>query len=91
MSVGSQQYAIGSTASIIATAPTEIGVTGPVGAVMLLPDPANTVYIGGSNVSATKGLTIATGTALIGPIPLFSGDVLYAVTASTATLGVLQT
>lgn len=90
MAVGSQQYAITTTASIIASVPAG-PFTGPVGAVVIYPDATNEVYVGGANVSATNGLKILHGTAIGPVIPLFPGDVLYAVTASTATVGVLQT
>lgn len=91
MAVGSAQYTITSTASVIASAPAG-PFTGPVGAVVILPDATTDVYLGGSNVSSTNGLKAAHGTALVAPITLFPGDVLYAVVATgTATVSVLQT
>lgn len=90
MAVGSQQYAITSTPAVIAAAPAG-PQTGPAGAVWLLPDASADVYLGGEDVSSDTGFALPSGTDPVGPIPLFSGDVLYAVTADTATVGVLQT
>lgn len=92
MAVGSAQVAVTSTAQVIASIPAG-SATGPAGAVMILPDTAADVYIGGVGVTSSNGLKVihATTPVLLPPIPLFAGDVLYAVTASTATIGVLQT
>lgn len=90
MAVGSNQVAVTSTRQVIASGP-PISNPGAVGSVWLYPDAANEVYIGGSNVSTTNGFKILHGTVLVGPFALYAGDVLYAVTATTATLGVLQT
>jgi len=92
MAVGSQQYAITSTASIVASVPAGDVPTGPAGTVWLLADASNDVFIGGKGVTSSNGFKILhTITSPIGPFTLFAGDVLYAVTASTATLTVLQT
>jgi hypothetical protein len=90
MAVGTQQYAITSTASLIAAAPAGVN-TAPAGALWLQPDAANDIFIGGPGVTTSNGFKVKAGNAPFGPIPLYPGDTLYAVTASTATLGVLQT
>jgi hypothetical protein len=90
MAVGSQQYAITSAAAVIAATPSGTFI-GPGGAVWLTPDSTNDVFIGGTGVTVSTGFKILHGTAQVGPFTLYSGDVLYAVTATTATLGVLQT
>jgi len=90
MAVGSGQVAVTSTPTVIASAPPGSQV-GPAAAVWLLPDAAADVYLGGSNVSSSNGLKLLHSTTLFGPITLFRGDVLYAVTATTATVSVLQT
>lgn len=90
MTVGSGQVAVTGTRQVIASAPT-VSNSGAVGSVWLYPDAANEVYIGGSNVSTTNGFKILHGTVPAGPFTLYAGDVLYAITATTATLGVLQT
>lgn len=90
MAVGSNQVAVTSSRVVIASGP-PISNSGAVGSVWLIPDAANEVYIGGPNVATTNGFKILHGTTPFGPVPLYAGDVLYAVTATTATLGVLQT
>lgn len=93
MAVGSQQYAVTGTASIIATAPGDAlpGAAGGPVAQVLVSTSAN-AFLGGSNVSSANGMAItATNTAVPIPIMLFPGDVLYAVASTTATVSVLQT
>lgn len=91
MAVGSQQYAVTGTASVIASAP---GGTLPGAGVgpsaSLVVTTTADIYLGGSNVSSTNGLKVSSTTAPF-PIPLYPGDVLYAVAATTATVSVLQT
>lgn len=90
MSVGSQQYAVTGTASVIASVPPLTGSVGggQVGAVIVTTS-AN-VFLGGANVTSTNGLGITSTSAPL-TVPLFPGDVLYAVAATTATVSVLQT
>lgn len=90
MAVGSNQVAVTGTRQVIASGPA-VSNSGAVGSVWLIPDAANEVYIGGANVTTANGFKILHGTTPFGPIPLYAGDALYAVTATTATLGVLQT
>jgi len=91
VAVGSAQVAVTSTAAVIASAAVGLVPAGPAAAVWLIPDGTNDVYVGGVGVTSSNGLKVKSGTTPFGPITLFAGDVLYAVTASTATLGVLQT
>lgn len=91
MAVGSQQYAVTGTASIIASAPGDAlpgAAGGPVAQVVV----ATTadIFLGGSNVSSSNGLKVSSTTAPF-PITLFPGDILYAVASTTATVSVLQT
>lgn len=91
MAVGSQQYAVSTSAVLIGSAPASAHV-GPVGALLVLADATTDAYVGGANVSSTNGLKITHAVTAPVPITLFPGDSVYAVTASsTATLGVLQT
>lgn len=91
MAVGAQQYAVTGTPSVIAVAPGASlpgSAAGPVGNVFVATS-AN-AYLGGANVSSTTGLAITSTSAPLS-IPLYPGDVLYAVAATTATVSVLQT
>jgi hypothetical protein len=92
MTVGSQQYSITSTRSVIAQAPAGTAMGGPAGAVLVAntTGSAVTAYLGGDNVSSSNGYALAQNATV--SITLYPGDVLYAITASsTATLSVLQT
>lgn len=60
--------------------------------VFVLPDATNDVFIGPVGVTTVTGFKIKAGTTIpLGPFQLGPGDSLYAVTATTATLGVLAT
>lgn len=91
MAVGSQQYAVTGTASVVAVAPEPAlaGTAGQAVAQVVVTTSAD-IYLGGSNVSASNGLKVQSTTAPL-PVLLFPGDTLYAVAATTATVSVLQT
>jgi len=90
MSVGSAQYAVSTSAVLIASAPAGPSA-GPVGAVWVLPDVTNDIYLGGSNVTTSNGLKVLHSTTPFGPVTLFAGDNLYAIAGSSSTVSVLQT
>jgi hypothetical protein len=90
VAVGSQQYAITTAAAVIAQAPT-VPNAGPVGAVLVtnMTGSAVTAYLGGSRVTTSTGYPLAQNASVA--VTLYSGDTLYAISGSTATLAVLQT
>jgi hypothetical protein len=91
MSAGSQQYTTStSTATLIASVPADT-VRESAGWVYIQnTDMTNAVYVGGSNVSSSNGVSIAHGTGL--PVFLFSGNSLYVIAAAgTPVVAVLQT
>lgn len=92
MAVGSQQYTVTTTAVLIASAPPTTGSPGfgQVGSVVVNNTGA-TVYLGGSNVSATNGLAVATSATTYFTIALFPGDNIYAICATSSVVSVLQT
>jgi hypothetical protein len=93
VAVGSQQYALTSTASVIASAPGDAlpGGTPVASAQVTIGIPTANIYLGGVNVSSTNGLLVASTNTVPFSVNLYPGDVLYAVTATTATVSVLQT
>lgn len=85
---GSAQYAIGTAAALVASAPPS-GFPAPSGWFSAVAGTAAAVYLGGSTVTSANGYVLAAGGTLSGW--LFPGDALYALTASgTSTLAVLQ-
>jgi hypothetical protein len=90
VSVGSQQFTVTTAAVVIAQAPAGPS-PGPVGAVLVANSTGSavTAYLGGSHVTSATGYPLAQNATAV--ITLFAGDVLYAVSGSTATLSVLQT
>lgn len=90
MAVGSNQYTVSTAAVLVAAVPASQGSSGAVSSVYLANTGAVTVYLGGVNVSSSNGAAVAANGTLT--LSLFSGDQLYAVTASSSsTLTVLQT
>jgi len=86
---GSQQYAIGTAPSLVASARAG-SVPGPVGWFYAVAGTAASVYLGGSPLTSSNGAALAAGGTMSGF--LFQGDQIYALTASgTSTLAVLQT
>jgi hypothetical protein len=92
MAVGSQQYAVTGTASIIAAGPGDAlpGTSQPLASASVTVTTTANAFLGGSNVTSANGLPITSAMAPL-TIPLFPGDVLYAVASTTATVNVLQT
>jgi hypothetical protein len=90
VTVGSQQFSVTSTRSVIAQTPAG-SATGPAGVVLVAntTGSAVTAYLGGDNVSSSNGYPLAQNASTT--VYLWPGDALYAATASsTATLSVLQ-
>jgi hypothetical protein len=86
---GSQQYAIGTAASLVAAAPVASG-PGPAGWFYAVAGTAASVLLGGPGVTSSNGVALAAGGTM--SAFLFQGDQVYALTASgTSTLSVLQT
>jgi hypothetical protein len=92
MTVGSNQVAVGTLATLLASVPATVGAPGQAGAVELYPDASVDVFLGGAAVTATTGLKLKAGGTVPVTVPLFPGDTLFGVVATgTATVGVLQT
>jgi hypothetical protein len=86
---GSDQYAIGSTAVLIAAAPAAI-VPGPVGWFSVANGSGGSVWIGGPDVGSGNGYSIAASGTF--SAFLFPGDAVYLVQNSAAsTASVFQT
>jgi hypothetical protein len=86
---GSQQYAIGTAPSLVASAPAG-SVPGPTGWFWAVAGTAASVLLGGPGVTSSTGAALASGGTM--SAFLFGGDQVYALTASgTSTLSVLQT
>lgn len=92
MAVGSNQYTVTSSPQLIASMPPATGSPGyqQTGSVVINNTGA-TVYLGGSNVSTTTGLAVATSATTYFTVPLFPGDNLYAVCGTSSVVSVLQT
>jgi hypothetical protein len=89
MAVGSNQYTVGTAAVLLAQAP-HTSASGPVGNVLVANGSGTAVLLGGANVASGTGYSLATSSSA--NIPLYSGDALYGITASsTSTVSVLQT
>jgi hypothetical protein len=91
MSAGSQQYTTStSTATLIASVPADT-VREVAGWVYILnTDSTNAIYVGGSIVSSSIGVSVTHGNSL--SVSLFSGNSLYAIAAAgTPVVAVLQT
>jgi len=89
MAVGSQQYTVGTTAVLLAQVPNS-SAPGPVGNVLVANGSGTAVLLGGAHVASGTGYSLATSSSV--NIPLYPGDALYAITASsTSTVSVLQT
>lgn len=81
MSAGSQQYTTStSAATLIASVPAETVREAAGWAYILNTDSTNAVYVGGSNVSSSNGVSIAHGGSL--SVFLFAGNSLYAIAAA---------
>jgi hypothetical protein len=86
---GSAQYAVTTSAQIVASAPAGAGAL-PVGKAYFSNGTGAAVFLGGANVTTTNGYQMAVSTAFAAD--LYPGDVIWAVVASTgSTLSVLQT
>lgn len=94
MAVGSQQYSVTSgSAVLIASMPPATGSPGyqQTGS-LVINNTGGVVYLGGSNVSSSNGLAVASSATTYFTIPLFPGDSVYAIAASTTSVvSVLQT
>jgi hypothetical protein len=89
MTVSSQQFTVGTTAVVLAQAPTSAG-SGPVATALIANGSGTAVLLGGAHVGSGNGYSLATSTVIT--VTLYSGDVLYGITASsTSTVSVLQT
>jgi hypothetical protein len=89
MAVGSNQYTVGTAAVLLAQAPSG-SASGPVANVLVANGSGTAVLLGGARVASGTGYSLATSSSV--SIPLYSGDVLYGITASsTSTVSVLQT
>jgi hypothetical protein len=97
---GAQQYSVGTTPTLLASAPA-VGVgpagVGPVGWFQFANGTAATVYInGGTTVSSSNGYPLGTSATTVAPNVLtgwlFSGDALYGIVSSgSSTVDVLVT
>jgi hypothetical protein len=85
---GSAQYALGTAATLVASAPASL-FPGPAGWFYAVAGTA-AVYLGAPGLTSSNGAPVSAGGTVSGY--LFPGDQVYALTASgTSTLAVLQT